>query len=888
MMPALRSDMKIFEWRNRHSLIWWVGAGISIGAPTGAPLASHVTGAITGAVAAWLRKEWPGEERLHAWVRRRMKKSWGPVLELWGASAPGNRRFMFEQYLGVLEEQVDREQALMFMAFDDLPPNAHHEFLARRIHRGDLVITTNFDGCIERAYREQFPRGHLRPAIRADEIVGLLTAFAARTSGSGRSGRGHGGLVKIHGSLRDADGAPAVDTIQSTIRRIRDAGREGAFGLHDGVAAALENALRGRTMILAGYAGGDDVDINPSWARMHGAGNWHWLVYRSRDRKAARRELKGVKARVKELADMGAILAASTASFGTLDEVGGYPAPGKGASPSLKKRYLDWFRAQSLNEFAPMTLLAMVLQESGFPDDAVKLLGFGARRAARADARVRCVYYKTLGRIALDCGDYAAARAAGRKLVAAARDGRLPVERSAGRQHLAAVALDMGDLRGALSAIDDAIRISRPRAAGSPIGLSHDLNLKASILSEMGETRRAFHCYVESYRLAMAAGDPEAMLMAASNLGLLTAQSRELQCALAAMEPALVDRVATARGDLGRITRPVERFRLETTDLAVGDGRKNSVPNAEADIEQQLARITHPALRADRRVNIGQGMMERGKYAAGLAQIEAALTIYTQQGIVGGVVRCLLIQAIGAYDTGRISDAARFAARGLALTERRYPNGSMRASLLHIRALCRVARGRPDAALADLTVMERLKRRAMEDRELLLCRYTRAQICVVAGRIGEALRLYRSLAKAYRAVDDANGLADVSLQLGNIQAGRGRFTEALERHHEAERLYTECGIPLGAWRARLNQAMTLLRSGRSSEAVALFDRTYRDVPEGAERAEIAQAMRLLIIAAVASDRLEVARDARDHARRRRIPLGLSRGLVRRLAGGPSA
>lgn len=81
------------------------------------------------------------------------------------------------------------------------------------------------------------------------------------------------------------------------------------------------------------------------------------------------------------------------------------------------------------------------------------------------------------------------------------------MERSAGYRHLTAVALDIGDLHGAPAAIEDAIRLSRPRVKSSSIGLSHDLNVKGSILSETGETRRAFRWFVDVCRLMVFAAE---------------------------------------------------------------------------------------------------------------------------------------------------------------------------------------------------------------------------------------------------------------------------------------------------------------------------------------------------------------------------------------------
>jgi tetratricopeptide (TPR) repeat protein len=423
-----------------------------------------------------------------------------------------------------------------------------------------------------------------------------------------------------------------------------------------------------------------------------------------------------------------------------------------------------------------------------------------------------------------------------KRLEEAAREARDPVELSVSFQQQAAVLHEYGELREATGCIDKSIAISRRDAARNPRGILHDLNLKASILSEMGETRKAFNYYLDAYRYAVPARDIEGEYMLLSNLKLLVLQSSILKDELKAKHRRLLTKLEHAGRGLAEFIRPVERFRLDTTAI-VEDGLTEENILEEVRRLEQLeisgAQI-HPLMIADRYVNLAQKHLETGSYTKGLAVLRKAFAIYQKRDVLGGIVRCRLIMAIVAYDLGRIPAALRHIDAAMAHLAGRYPNGSILGSIHHLRALCALSTGDYASALHDLKRMERCKMRAMEDSELLLCRYTTAQVLRQKGDIAKARRILQELMEAYRRRKDTIGLADVSFQLGLSYQNTKNHAEATRRFRDAERFYRKGTVPLGAWRSAVNAGVNLFRAGKPKQARKMFERAAASIPEGAQ------------------------------------------------------
>jgi tetratricopeptide (TPR) repeat protein len=146
-------------------------------------------------------------------------------------------------------------------ALHDGEPNANHDCIAELAARGHLqhVVTTNFDGFIERAFeRRAVP---LR-VVRTDEE---FAAFAPDADGIQ--------LLKIHGCIT------MPSTITATVEQ------EGA-GLRPPIRAALEHLLISRWLLFWGYSGADlkiDLDYLGMVSAADRARGFFWSCFRSAD-----------------------------------------------------------------------------------------------------------------------------------------------------------------------------------------------------------------------------------------------------------------------------------------------------------------------------------------------------------------------------------------------------------------------------------------------------------------------------------------------------------------------------------------------------------------------------------------------------------------------------
>ena len=91
-------------------------------------------------------------------------------------------------------------------------PNSFHFFLANRIRKGQIVITTNFDSLIEEAYEKLTNRKELKLILYEDDFN-----FVNQNTKSLKSGL----LIKFHGSFYDSKGRDSRDTIRFILEQVQ-------------------------------------------------------------------------------------------------------------------------------------------------------------------------------------------------------------------------------------------------------------------------------------------------------------------------------------------------------------------------------------------------------------------------------------------------------------------------------------------------------------------------------------------------------------------------------------------------------------------------------------------------------------------------------------------
>jgi len=210
----------------------FVGAGISIQAPTGLPNGADLTRALV----RHLLDESAADELLSVF------EECAPVL---GRSIPRLEHVLEQTCSPIDHEGFSRpgNPRDLLALFRNKTPNANHHLIARHLlqHRG-WCITTNFDDCIERAASFAIPV-HILDAER--KTIRILHAE-------------HGtdwGLIKVHGTIEEG-----VDRLWATLADLQ-------FGLPKAMRDRLDNVMRQvDAVVVAGYSGTDHFDVN-HWIR---------------------------------------------------------------------------------------------------------------------------------------------------------------------------------------------------------------------------------------------------------------------------------------------------------------------------------------------------------------------------------------------------------------------------------------------------------------------------------------------------------------------------------------------------------------------------------------------------------------------------------------------
>jgi hypothetical protein len=208
------------------TVLFGAGVGFPVGVPTAVPLVDAIVRA------AVTDSEWAAR-----------------FLEACQPSGP----IRFESVMGWVSEVLDADlEVLAFLDKYDTPGPLHHAFSWAAL-RGACLLTVNFDHLQELAVTMA---GH--PAWTVD----------AHHSGDTPADREGIDVLKLHGTrLVYRGGRKPVQSrrpLHATIEQIVTSG--GGGKLAEAPAALLASAVNGRTLVLAGYSGMDDLDIVPALA----------------------------------------------------------------------------------------------------------------------------------------------------------------------------------------------------------------------------------------------------------------------------------------------------------------------------------------------------------------------------------------------------------------------------------------------------------------------------------------------------------------------------------------------------------------------------------------------------------------------------------------------
>ena len=124
-------------------------------------------------------------------------------------------------------------------------PNYIHYFLAERIVKGHVVVTTNLDNLIEKAYEKITKGKKLNVIIYEEDFNANYKKLNKLESGI---------LIKFHGSFYDGEGNDSSETIRLILQQVRTEFPE--FKRR-----TLTKLIKNFNFIIMGYSGRDDYDI---------------------------------------------------------------------------------------------------------------------------------------------------------------------------------------------------------------------------------------------------------------------------------------------------------------------------------------------------------------------------------------------------------------------------------------------------------------------------------------------------------------------------------------------------------------------------------------------------------------------------------------------------
>jgi tetratricopeptide (TPR) repeat protein len=181
----------------------------------------------------------------------------------------------YEFIVQLFRDTFDKDLKFLNYFEQSKDPNVIHFFLTQMIRAGHYVLTTNFDTLIERAV-----------GIDQDALKIVITQDDFEKFGNPQKNVENGlfAVYKIHGSLNNIK--TRVDTRESIITTL-DAlvkNKEGKiFSLETFKRDFFTKVCQNRTLVVMGYAGGDDFDIIPTLSQMKGLKRIIWIAHSPKD-----------------------------------------------------------------------------------------------------------------------------------------------------------------------------------------------------------------------------------------------------------------------------------------------------------------------------------------------------------------------------------------------------------------------------------------------------------------------------------------------------------------------------------------------------------------------------------------------------------------------------
>ncbi|MFX0066951.1 MAG: tetratricopeptide repeat protein, partial [Candidatus Hermodarchaeota archaeon] len=176
----------------------------------------------------------------------------------------------FEYLIEAFRDNYDKDLTLLNYFEEVIQPNVIHQYLAQMLKQGHFVMTTNFDTLIERAV-----------GLEEDQLRIVITQHDFETYADPQAANDQGLWVvyKLHGSVKNVK--TGEDTKTSVVTTLDALGkhREGQLGVEVFKRPVFNQIGRGRTLIVMGYSGGDDLDIIPTVLQMVGLKRIIWIQH---------------------------------------------------------------------------------------------------------------------------------------------------------------------------------------------------------------------------------------------------------------------------------------------------------------------------------------------------------------------------------------------------------------------------------------------------------------------------------------------------------------------------------------------------------------------------------------------------------------------------------
>ncbi len=230
-----------------ENLVYLVGAGVSINAPSNLPSARTISKSILEQI----------------------------IPEKYVEFVSNHEGLRYEEIIEHIKTYFD--SSLGFMEYFNLcrAPNLIHFYLAHAILAKSGVITTNFDYLIEWALHDilnEFTREKIKLVITKED-------FDSIQSVQNDINEGYLPLFKIHGSFQNlATKADTRETLVTTTSALAAEKGEGEIlGLESFKQRILEPFLKDKTLIVMGYSGSDDFDISPFLNKVKGIKRLVWI-----------------------------------------------------------------------------------------------------------------------------------------------------------------------------------------------------------------------------------------------------------------------------------------------------------------------------------------------------------------------------------------------------------------------------------------------------------------------------------------------------------------------------------------------------------------------------------------------------------------------------------